>query len=100
MALMGLDERVSAQRAHQVGLVSEVVPPDRLRERGQEIARKIAAKSPAAIQATVRVAWDSIGKHPTQTNDMNMHYSALVKLMPAEAEVQLETAGKQAWELR
>ena len=32
MAIMGNNERMSAKRAHEIGLVSEVVPPDQLTE--------------------------------------------------------------------
>jgi enoyl-CoA hydratase len=53
MALVGAHERMSAQRAYELGLVSEVVdPPQRLREAAQELAEKIARNSPAALAAT------------------------------------------------
>jgi enoyl-CoA hydratase/carnithine racemase len=100
MALMSLDERVSAKRAYEIGLVSEVTSKDELRSRGRAIALKIAAKSPAAVQATVRVGWDAIATHPTQTNDTNMHYSAIAKSMPNETAVDLTIAGKIPWKLR
>jgi enoyl-CoA hydratase/carnithine racemase len=44
IALMGNDERVSADTALRIGLVSEVVPRDRLWERAHAIAATIAAK--------------------------------------------------------
>lgn len=50
MALMGNSERMNAQRAYQVGLVSEVVPPDKLRDRAIEIANVIASKAPLATK--------------------------------------------------
>src|SRR4029079_6680537 len=53
IALMGNDERVSAATAQRIGLVSEVVPADRLWERAHEIAASIAAKPPSATQGTV-----------------------------------------------
>lgn len=59
MALLGLDERMSAQRAHQIGFVSEVVPRDLLWSRAALLAERIAAKPPAAIQGTVRAIWES-----------------------------------------
>ncbi len=51
MALMGLQERMSAERAYQVGLVSEVVPQDKLMERATEIAQAIAEQGPLAVRA-------------------------------------------------
>lgn len=44
-------EAISAARAHQVGLVSEIVPLERLRGRVSEIAASIAAHSEPAIAA-------------------------------------------------
>jgi enoyl-CoA hydratase/carnithine racemase len=55
--LLGAHERISAQRAHQVGLVSEVVPLDQLMERAWWVAERIASAPPLAIQGTVRAIW-------------------------------------------
>jgi enoyl-CoA hydratase len=61
MALVGRHERMSAQRAYELGMISEVVdPPDRLREAAQELAEKIAHNSPAAMAATKRALWGSL----------------------------------------
>jgi len=59
-ALMGLDERMSAERAFQIGLVSEVVPTAELWERAHEIAVSIAAKPTLATQGTVKAIWQSL----------------------------------------
>ncbi|MET0491307.1 MAG: enoyl-CoA hydratase/isomerase family protein, partial [Acidimicrobiales bacterium] len=61
MALVGRHERMSAQRAYELGMISEVVdPPERLREAAQELAEKIAQNSPAAMAATKRALWGSL----------------------------------------
>lgn len=61
MALMGRHERLTAARAYQLGLVSEVVdPPERLRERAQEIAELIGRNSPSAMAATKRALWGAL----------------------------------------
>ncbi|MBU3702069.1 MAG: enoyl-CoA hydratase/isomerase family protein [Acidimicrobiia bacterium] len=61
MALTGRHERLSAQRAHQLGMVSEVVdPPERLREVAQELAEKVARNSPAAMAASKRALWRAL----------------------------------------
>ena len=57
MAIMGNNERMSAKRAYEIGLVSEVVPPDQLTEAVTWAAESIAALSPAAVQGTVRALW-------------------------------------------
>jgi enoyl-CoA hydratase/carnithine racemase len=61
MALVGRYERMSAQRALELGMVSQVVdPPERLREEAQELAEKIARNSPAAMAATKRALWQAM----------------------------------------
>ncbi|MCF2525975.1 enoyl-CoA hydratase/isomerase family protein [Yinghuangia soli] len=61
MALTGRHERMSAQRAYELGMVGEVVdPPERLREAAQELGEKIARNSPAAMAATKRALWGAL----------------------------------------
>jgi enoyl-CoA hydratase/carnithine racemase len=57
LALMGAHERMSAERAHQLGLVSEITPKAELMERAMWVARAIASAPPNAIQGTVRAVW-------------------------------------------
>ena len=61
MALVGRHERVSAQRALALGMISQVVdPPDTLRQEAQSLAEKIARNSPAAMAATKRALWGAL----------------------------------------
>jgi enoyl-CoA hydratase/carnithine racemase len=61
MAFVGRHERMSAARAHELGMVSEVVdPPDRLRDRAQALGETIARNSPAAMAATKRALWGAL----------------------------------------
>jgi enoyl-CoA hydratase/carnithine racemase len=61
MALTGAHERISAERAYQLGILSEVVdPPDQLHEAAQELAEKVARNSPAAMAATKRALWGAL----------------------------------------
>jgi enoyl-CoA hydratase len=61
MALVGRHERMPAERAYELGMVSEVVdPPERLRERAQELGETIARNSPAAMAATKRALWGAL----------------------------------------
>jgi len=57
VALLGAHERMSAARAFQLGLVSEVVPAEELLEKAMWIASVIASAPPLAIQGTVRSIW-------------------------------------------
>jgi enoyl-CoA hydratase/carnithine racemase len=60
MSLLGIDERMSAGRAREIGLVTEVVPRDELRERAAWAARVIADAPPLAIQGTMRALWTAL----------------------------------------
>ena len=77
IALMGNDERVSADTALRIGLVSEVVPADRLWERAYEIAAAIAAKPPTATQGTVKAIWESLDKPYRAALEQNLIYTRL-----------------------
>jgi enoyl-CoA hydratase/carnithine racemase len=52
MALMGRQERMSAQRAYELGMVSEVVPHETLMERAREIAALVNRNAPLAVRGT------------------------------------------------
>ena len=52
VALTGRHERLSAQRAYDLGLVTELVPPERLAERAREIATLINRNAPLAVRGT------------------------------------------------
>jgi enoyl-CoA hydratase/carnithine racemase len=61
MAFLGRHERLSAQRAYELGMISQIVdPPERLREEAQALAEKIARNSPAAMAATKRALWGAM----------------------------------------
>jgi enoyl-CoA hydratase/carnithine racemase len=61
MALVGRHERITAARAHQLGILSEVIdPPERLRDAARELAEKVARNSPAAMAATKRALWGAL----------------------------------------
>jgi len=59
-ALLGNDERMTADTALRVGLVTEVVPRADLWDRAHQLAAEIASRRPEAIQGTVRAIWESI----------------------------------------
>lgn len=60
MRLIYTGELIDAARALEIGLVDEVVPQGELESHTMELAGKIAAKSPASLQAakeSIRAAW-------------------------------------------
>jgi enoyl-CoA hydratase len=61
MAMVGRHERMSAQRAYELGMVSQIVdPPGDLRAEAQALAEKIAKNSPAAMAASKRALWRAL----------------------------------------
>jgi enoyl-CoA hydratase/carnithine racemase len=61
MALIGRHERLTARRALQLGILSQVVdPPDQLRMEVADLAEKIARNSPTAMAATKRALWAAL----------------------------------------
>src|SRR3954462_15923283 len=53
MAFVGKYERLSAARAYELGMISQIVdPPENLRDEAQALAEKIAKNSPAAMRAS------------------------------------------------
>ncbi|HEX6422126.1 MAG TPA: enoyl-CoA hydratase/isomerase family protein [Acidimicrobiales bacterium] len=61
MALTGRHERITARRAHQLGILSQVVdPPGDLRDAAQALAATVARNSPAAMAATKRALWRAL----------------------------------------
>jgi enoyl-CoA hydratase/carnithine racemase len=60
MALCGRGERISAQRAYQLGIVSEVVDGGQLRAAATRLATAVAANSPTALRATKIALWHSL----------------------------------------
>ncbi|HWF69841.1 MAG TPA: enoyl-CoA hydratase/isomerase family protein [Mycobacterium sp.] len=77
IALMGNDERVSADTALRIGLVSEVVAGEQLWTRAHEIAAIIAAKPPSATQGTVKAIWESLDKPYRAALDQGLIYTRL-----------------------
>jgi enoyl-CoA hydratase/carnithine racemase len=61
MAFVGRYERLSAARAYELGMISQIVdPPERLRDKAQALGEKIARNSPAAMRATKRALWGAL----------------------------------------
>lgn len=77
MALAGNDERVSAQTALRIGLVTEIVEVDELWARAHEIATMIAAHPTSATQGTVKAIWESLDKPYRAALDQNLIYTRL-----------------------
>ncbi|MBV8778122.1 MAG: hypothetical protein JO258_13085, partial [Alphaproteobacteria bacterium] len=99
VSLLGNEERMSAERAHQIGLVSEVTPQDQLWDRAHRAAAIIAGKPPAAVQGTVRAIWESLDTGRTAALSRGIHYTQLGnEIGVAQLEASLQTGAKGAYE--
>lgn len=74
-ALMGTEERITAETALRLGLVTEVVPRDDLRDRAQQIASEIASRNPRSVQGTVRAIWESLDMTRSMALQNGMAYT-------------------------
>ena len=77
IALMGNDERVTAETALRISLVTEVVPRAELWERAHEIAAGIARKPSSATQGTVRAIWESLDRPYRAAMEQGLLYTRL-----------------------
>lgn len=57
MVILGKSERISAERAVELRLISEVVPAEALRARAMALAQIAAKASPAAVKASLQAIW-------------------------------------------
>jgi len=73
LSLLGNHERMSAQRAHAIGLVSEVVPKEQLRDAVGWAAAAIASAPPLAVQGTVRAIWAA--RELTRSQALSLGYA-------------------------
>src|SRR6185312_15180286 len=94
MALMGNSERIGAQTALRIGLVTEVVAAEQLWSRAHEIAATIAGFPPSATQGTVKAIWESLDRPYRAAMEQGLIYTRLGNpLAQAELAAQQDAAG-------
>jgi enoyl-CoA hydratase/carnithine racemase len=74
MALLGSHEKMSAQRAYEVGLVTEVVAPDRLMARARELADLVCRNAPIAVWGTKMGILQGLGLPIPQAEEIAAGY--------------------------
>jgi len=77
MALLGNDERVGAETALRLGIVSEIAPRETLWSRAHELAAGIARHPSAATQGTVRAIWESLDRPYRAAMEQGLLYTRL-----------------------
>jgi enoyl-CoA hydratase/carnithine racemase len=79
MALLGSHERMSAQRAYEVGLVTEVVPHAALMDRARELADLLLRNSPLAVWGTKMAILQGLGLPIPQAEEIAAGYLEVVE---------------------
>ncbi|MFI6492244.1 enoyl-CoA hydratase/isomerase family protein [Streptomyces sp. NPDC050564] len=99
MALMGTAERISARRAYEVGLVSEVTAPGGVLAAAVDCAAVIASYPVEAVQGTVRALW--LAKEAARAQAL-AHAPQLVSMgnLPGERQAGLFMARRPGFRLR
>jgi enoyl-CoA hydratase/carnithine racemase len=102
VSLMGNYERMSAARAHEIGMVSEVAPAGELRDKAMWAAGVIAAQPKLAIEGTVRAIWGAREHGQRQAVRLGYAYVAMGTSQESIAEGQkvFESGQRIEWRLR
>ncbi|MFF3319411.1 enoyl-CoA hydratase/isomerase family protein [Streptomyces sp. NPDC003035] len=90
MALMGTAERISARRAYETGLVSELTEPGGALDAARRAAAVIASYPTEAVQGTVRALWSAKEAARAQALAHAPHLVTLGNLAP-ERQAELFT---------
>ena len=103
LTLLGASERLSAQRAHQIGLVSELASDvDDLRAKADWAARAIADSPPLAVQGSLRALWAGRDLNRGQALALGYAFVGLGNSEQALAEGQerFASGARLQWRLR
>ena len=100
LSLLGNHERMTAERAMQAGLVSEVVPGAELADRARWAAEAIASAPALAIEGTVRAIWAGLEHSRSQALAMGWSYIGLGTSAESLAEGQAAFASGKRIEWR
>jgi enoyl-CoA hydratase/carnithine racemase len=102
LSLLGNFERLSAARAHEIGLVSEIVPKEQLHDTAAWAAGVIASQPQLAIQGTVRAIWAARELSNRQAVALGYAFVGLGTDQDSIAEGQklFESGTRVEWRLR
>ncbi|MEV5239872.1 enoyl-CoA hydratase/isomerase family protein [Streptomyces cinnamoneus] len=88
MALMGTAERLSARRAYEIGLVSELTPPGKATAAALRAAAVIASYPTAPVQGTVRALWAAREAAAAHATALAPHLISLGNLSAADQQAR------------
>jgi len=98
MVLLADAERISAQTALRISLVTEVTALDALWGRAQELALMIAARHPVAVQGSIRAIWEAQSLPRDQAVTNALRYIQIGK--PIATEINPTQTKSGPWTLR
>lgn len=99
MVLLSNDERMGAETALRVGIVTEVTAPDTLWKRAHELAAQIAEKNPLAVQGSVRAMWEALDLGRREAIDRSLSYVTIGNPLSMQ-QVDRSTVVRRPWALR
>lgn len=79
MRMLLTGERINAQRANEVGLVSDIWKPDELVNKSLELAYKISSNGPLAVQMIKRLSRDSANMPLSEAVRLNELYWGVLR---------------------
>ncbi len=102
VSLLGNHERMSAARAHQIGMVSEIAPAGELMDRATWAAEAIASAPALAVEGTVRAIWGAREHGQRDALRLGYAYVAMGTSQDSIAEGQkfFESGARIDWKLR
>jgi len=73
---------ITADEAHRIGLVNEIVPPEKLMGRARELAAQLMENSPASLRYTKRLLNDHARRELDVQIESAIHENAAVRATP------------------
>ena len=98
MVLLADAERISAQTALRISLVTEVTSSDALWARAQALATMIAARHPIAVQGSIRAIWEAQSLPRAQAVSNALKYIQIGK--PLSTDLKPTNLKSGEWTLR
>lgn len=72
MVLIGRHERLSAQRAYELGMVSQVIDAEHFEDEVQALAEKIARNSPSTMMSSKYAIWQALERNREDALDFGL----------------------------
>ena len=83
MDMLLTGNRLGAQRAYDIGLVSSLVSPEELLPSALRLAETVASNAPLSVKVTKELAWRGLHDHP---DDFMRYVAATLALLHASED--------------